>query len=474
MKFTKLFTAALCGSMLLASCSFDGTKGTFEEDLKAKYENNETVEITFGKVGALTLGGTSFEPTKDAEGNTIKWTLTVTSNYSLASVDGIGMFAVSGSDDKSLLTLNSYNNCTIQFAESDTTKKTVEIIVTGKDHPEDFLIKADATVVKAVNGAMLDTDGDGFWGEPEDMALLAYDKTNSKGYFLTGAEIATKPTWTVANSKDSNGVTIPGSYVVSCNTLEENKAVLDQCYWIEEYNAASDKWEKLSTSSVYSSSNNAYEITYSQSSYKPLRFCCSDLNKMKLTEEIVSGVKLELPTTTAKLPQVSLASTSVSSLWTVQANKDDYMELTTAEVGNVLYKGNGVIEIADPTKPAPYARDVKGEKTVSATAFDKYEVAEGSIKVFIKSTTSGSVAYDELTAKVSVVNEGKTIRIELEDKELSTFYNLIIIGNTGLTATYKATVEGQADSSVKLKYGTLKPAASTITKGGWKVINGTL
>ena len=36
MKFTKLFTAALCGSMLLASCSFDGTKGTFEEDLKAK------------------------------------------------------------------------------------------------------------------------------------------------------------------------------------------------------------------------------------------------------------------------------------------------------------------------------------------------------------------------------------------------------------------------------------------------------
>lgn len=472
MKFTKLFTAALCGSMLLASCSFDGTKGTFEEDLKAKYENNDKVEITSEKVGALTLTWNGFVPKYNDKSEIEKYVGTVTANYSLASVDGIGMFALSGSDDKALVTLSAYT-CSIQFAESDTTKKTVEIIVTGKDHPEDFLIKADATVVKAVNGAMLDKDGDGFWGEPEDMALLADDKTNSKGYFLTGAETAAIPYWYVDNSRDSNGNDIPGSYVVSCNTLEENKAVLDQYYWIEEYNAASDKWEKLSTSPVFS--NGKYEITYSQSSYKPLRFCCGDLNKMKLTKEIVTDVKKELPTTTAKLPQVSRASTNVSSLLTVQANKDDYMELTTAKLGNVSYKGNGVIEIAHPSVvPGTYYRDVKSEKAVSATEFDKYEVAEGSIKVFIKSTTSESVAYDELAAKVSVVNEGKTIRIELEDKELSTFSNLIIIGNTGLTATYKATVEGQADSSVKLKYGTLDPATSTITKGGWKVIKGYL
>ena len=62
MKFTKLFTAALCGSLLLASCSFDGTKGTFEEDLKAKYENNDTVEITSGKIDALTLKWNFFVP----------------------------------------------------------------------------------------------------------------------------------------------------------------------------------------------------------------------------------------------------------------------------------------------------------------------------------------------------------------------------------------------------------------------------
>lgn len=481
MKFTKLFTAALCGSMLLASCSFDGTKGTFEEDLKAKYENNDTVEIVKdsngkGKVAALTLTWTDFYSTTDDDGKVIKWTAKVTSNYSLASVDGIGMFAISGSDEKTPLALSNYP-CTIQFAESDTSKKTVEIIVAAEDYPEDYLVKADATVVKAVNGAMLDEDGDEFWGEAEDMAVLGFYPVKAKGYFVTGAETATLPTWTVAASKDSSGVTIPGSYVVSCDTHEDNKAVLDQYYWIEEYDAVSDKWEKLSTSSVYSSSNNAYEITYSQSSYKPLRFCCGDLNKMTLTEENYAGVKLVLPTTTAKLPQKSKATNNVANvtLSTVSANKDDYMELTTATLGTVSQKANGVIEIAAPTTaPVTYYRDVKGEKAVSATEFDKYTVAEGSIKVFIKSTTSTSVAYDELAAKVSVVNEGKTIRIELDDKELSTYDKLIIIGNTGLTETYKATVEDKADSSVTLKYGTLGTASSTITKGGWKVIKGTL
>ena len=168
MKFTKLFTAALCGSLLLASCSFDGTKGTFEEDLEAKYENNDKVEITDGRVGALTLDVTSFEPKYNDKGEVEKYVLTVTANYSLASKDGITIQKITGNDAKAAYGYATYDGTTVELDPADTTQKTVLITLTGSDAPKDYMIKADATVVKAVNGAMLDTDGDVNWGEADD------------------------------------------------------------------------------------------------------------------------------------------------------------------------------------------------------------------------------------------------------------------------------------------------------------------
>ena len=481
MKFTKLFTAALCGSMLLASCSFDGTKGTFEEDLKAKYENNDKVEITDGKVDALELDDTPFVPTKDAEGNTIKWTLKIISNYSLASVDGITIQKITGTDVKVAYGYSAYAGTTVELDPADTTQKTVLITLTGSDAPKDYMIKADATVVKAVNGAMLDTDGDGYWGEAED-SVYEVSATDALGYFLTGRETWSL-TWISRQKLASDGITpVDGSFEFYTNTLDENKATLDGLYWAESYDAATDTWSKIATQTP-AANDGVYSIKYDLSSYVPVRLCCGELSKVTLKVG-TKDVNYAVPYTTKKYPIVPTAGVVnvTGGVITATNNADGYFSQSSAETSalTVSNKGNGVIEISRPDYISNYYTDVAKKNTVNSISFEKFTTADkAGIKVVRKDNTSSSVKYIEVAVEaVEIVNEGKNIRITLADKELSNseYNSLIILANSSVTFECKAYVGSSATekSSVTLNLGTLAPATSTITKGGWLKLKGTL
>ena len=480
MKFTKLFTAALCGSMLLASCSFDGTKGTFEEDLKAKYENNDKVEITDGKVDALELDVTPFVQKYNDKGEVEKYVLTVRANYSLASKDGITIQKITGNDAKAAYGYSAYDGTTVELDPADTTQKTVLITLTGSDAPKDYMIKADATVVKAVNGAMLDTDGDGYWGEAEDSV---YEVSNDtvQGYYLTGRE-----TWSLTWSSRqlaSDGITsVDGSFEFYTNTLDENKATLDGLYWAESYDAASDTWSKIKTQTS-AANDGVYSIKYDLSSYVPVRLCCGELSKVTLKIG-TKDVNYAVPYTTKKYPIVPTAGVVnvTGDVETATNNANGYFSQSSTETSalTVYNKGNGVIEIAGPTSISSYYTDVAAKNAVSNISFEKFTFADkAGIKVVRKDATSGSVKYIEVAVEaVAIVNEGKNIRITLADKELkdSEYNSLIILANSSVTFECKAFVGSSATekSSVTLKLGTLAPATSTITKGGWLKLKGTL
>ena len=480
MKFTKLFTAALCGSMLLASCSFDGTKGTFEEDLKAKYENNETVEITSGKVDALTLGGTPFVPKLNEKGEVEKYVLTVTANYSLASKDGITISKITGNDAKAAYGYATYDGTTVELDPADTTQKTVLITLTGSDAPKDFMIKADATVVKAVNGAMLDTDGDGYWGEAEDSVYEVRNDT-VLGYYLTGRETWSL-TWSSRQKLASDGITrVDGSFEFYTNTLDENKATLDGLYWAESYDAASDTWSKIATQTS-AANDGVYSIKYDLSSYVPVRLCCGELSKATLKIG-TKDVNYAVPYTTEKHPIAPTAGVVnvTGGVKTATNNADSYFSQSSAETDlYVSHKKNGVIEIAGPNYISNYYTDVAAKNTVTSISFEKFTTADkAGIKVVRKDNTSFSVKYIEVAVEaVAIVNEGKNIRITLADKEVSNseYNSLIILANSSVTFECKAYVGSSATerSSVTLKLGTLAPATSTITKGGWLKLKGTL
>ncbi len=480
MKFTKLFTAALCGSMLLASCSFDGTKGTFEEDLKAKYENNETVEITSGKIGALTLNGNTFVPKYNDKGEVEKYVLTVTANYSLASKDGITIQKITGNDAKAAYGYATYDGTTVELDPADTTQKTVLITLTGSDAPKDFMIKEDATVVKAVNGAMLDTDGDGFWGEAEDSV---YEVSNDtvQGYYLTGRETWSL-TWSSRQKLASDGITrVDGSFEFYTSTLDENKATLDGLYWAESYDAATDTWSKIATQTS-AANDGVYSIKYDLSSYVPVRLCCGELSKVTLKIG-TKDVNYAVPYTTEKHPIAPTAGVVyvTGGVKTATNNANGYFSQNSeTSYLTVNHLGNGVIEIAGPNYISNYYTDVAEKNPVSNISFEKFTTADkAGIKVVRKDNTSDSVKYIEVAVEaVAIVNEGKNIRITLADKELkdSEYDNLIILANSSVTFECKAFVGSSATekSSVTLKLGTLAPATSTITKGGWLKIKGTL
>lgn len=481
MKFTKLFTAALCGSMLLASCSFDGTKGTFEEDLKAKYENNDKVEITSGKVGALTLVGTPFEPKYNDKGEVEKYVLTVTANYSLASKDGITIQKITGNDVKVAYGYSAYAGTTVELDPADTTQKTVLITLTGSDAPKDYMIKADAKVVKAINGAMLDEDGDGFWGEAED-SVYVVSATDALGYFLTGRETWSL-TWRSRQKLASDGITpVDGSFEFYTYTLDENKATLDGLYWAESYDAATDTWSKIATQTP-AANDGVYSIKYDLSSYVPVRLCCGELSKVTLKVG-TKDVNYAVPYTTKKYPIVPTAGVVnvTGGVKTATNNADGYFSQSSAETSalTVSNKGNGVIEIARPDYISKYYTDVAKKNTVNSISFEKFTTADkAGIKVVRKDNTSSSVKYIEVAVEaVEIVNEGKNIRITLADKELkdSEYDSLIILANSSVTFECKALVGSSATekSSVTLKLGTLAPATSTITKGGWLKIKGTI
>lgn len=481
MKFTKLFTAALCGSMLLASCSFDGTKGTFEEDLKAKYENNETVEITSGKVGALTLTWNGFVPKYNDKDEVEKYVLTVTANYSLASKDGITIQKITGNDAKAAYGYATYDGTTVELDPADTTQKTVLITLTGSDAPKDYMIKADATVVKAVNGAMLDTDGDRYWGEAED-SVYVVSATDALGYFLTGRETWSL-TWKSRQKLASDGITpVDGSFEFYTSTLDENKATLDGLYWAESYDAATDTWSKIATQTS-AANDGVYSIKYDLSSYVPVRLCCGELSKVTLKIG-TKDVNYAVPYTTEKHPIAPTAGvvnvTGVVKTATNNANGYFSQSSTSTTALTVSNKGNGVIEIAGPNYISSYYTDVTEKTLVSYASFEKFTAADkAGIKVVRKDDTSYSVKYVEVAVEaVEIVNEGKNIRITLADKELSNseYNSLIILANSSVTFECKAFVGSSATekSSVTLKLGTLAPATSTITKGGWLKIKGTL
>ncbi|MCQ2584605.1 MAG: hypothetical protein MJ185_03355 [Treponema sp.] len=516
MKNTKLFSAILCGSMILAGCknAFTGTEGSFDDAVKAKYNNStDTVQISSGQ-SAVTISVSTpitwdYIDTDNNDKNDT-YVLVLTASQSLKSASGFKMEKFrEAADIDSPITFEAYPEASFALdPEKDVTGTKVYVSVKtgeGKEAPVDYLITVDASAIDTVTGAKLDADGDKFWGEAEDNAYFSDKITlvyggyanyvSPIGYFVTPAATADIPALS-ASYDDEKAKLI---YSATLDT-DANKAVLDSYYAsFEKYDAVNDTWVAADVTKEYTSvSDTAADVTPGE--YKvlvnvargiPVRYTTTDANKVVVNVNL-DKKDIALPTTTNKyaVPAInqvvnanSTNTTSLSSIAAKYLKPDtDKLELSLSSEGNGVFYINASKFL--PTEGKTWVADK--DVTSKLTSITKIAGADkSSVKVYVKKTStvtaiSGEstkvVSYTEITPKeVSTPDNGSKLRIVLDDAELTATTNLVVTcsenvkvsGKGTTTKTGEAPVEGTFDN---IAIGHTSVAKTTVTAKGWTAI----
>lgn len=466
MKNMKLFSALLCSAVFFAGCSFTGTSNTFEKDIQEKYKNDEKVLSVNHNV--LTVSMADFTVgDKDESDNPINYKAELTFNASLkdTALSGITMSVVSASGEKNVpYDLTDYPEYSKEFDKEDITNKTVILKVQSTTAPSDYIVKIDAASVESVTGQKLDKDDDYIWGEAEDSVYFtdsAYELDsgvfNSNGYFLTGRETySLAPTGSVDDTTNELTVT---AYIYSDN----NKELVDSLVIVEKYDVYTDSWISVSSDSPSECTSGFWSKKYPAATYIPLRIKIKSLKDVTLENE--AGVKL--PFTTKQSLTFPSDYQYIDIISTLSPFYDGLLNPKTEDLSNYFTftsVGKGVYDLSVKDTVLPSWKTDSSTECVTTEATG-FEVAEGSVKVFMEGKADNSVT--EIPVKVEVLD--KVLRFTFEDKETKNLEGFTVVASKDAKVIFKGTING-TDEVFKLGLGHLCETSSSVTNNGYSKI----
>lgn len=464
MKNTKLFTAFLCGTMLLSACKFTGTEGTFEKDIKAKYENSDEQKTVVHSSVLEVVSKSPFAAIdEDNDGVTDKWVAEIVMSDSMENLDAFSMLKL---EDGSELWAETkpFTDVEFKFDETDITKTKIIVTYKFEEKPVDYVLQIDGTKAKSVTGKMLDEDGDDFWGEAEDTLWVYTDTTNiTKRLFIPNLYWKGGISFSINENLTDNNVSI------SCSIPEEKdywKTELDSLFKLEYYDVAGDKWTALSLESSEVVSN-TYTAKYAGCKEAYYRVISSNLVGKKFTvggKEITytndNSVKYEQYITYSfiygltDVPSFSPLEEDLTGYFTV-TKKTGYMDLQ--------FSGAAISDWYNSENKYSY----------TDTFVKLNGVSKETVKVFSCAKVNGikTNLYEEIPVKeVKVINDD-TIRILFEDTEKnSTDSTLTVTVTPAVEAEYKGYIDSDPSDSMKVSLGHLCVSTSTLTKGGNSII----
>lgn len=470
-KYTFVVVSILFSVILFGCKEFTGSNATAEELFTVKYSQEEDAKINHpGTTGELTVTINNItNPVKDANGNTTGYSGSLVFNKSLKSTEGISIKKISSEYPAQPFTLSDMA-ATIAFDKEDMLQKTVVITVPGDTMPDDYIIIVDKNA-EAITGQKLDEDGDGYWGEDEDLKYSLQQGT-AKGFFKTGRE-----NW--SGSFNFTGTLSNETLTVRSSIFsEENKATVDQNIFVQRYDASTDTWVTIDGNpSTMTQPGNIWEKTYTVQTYSPLRIYSNNLRdvKFKVTNDLL------VPYSTNKYDNSPVYRTAAITdndkfygNYIDPFRRDytsDFKVSTVTDLSNV-YKLS-----FDNTTPAAILNSASWSssktETISVGNGKKFSgVSTESIKVY--ENTAGKNIYSEV--KLKEINtkdrEPDAIYLVLENKTVSdlTSAKLAIVATPALSYIYEDGTD--ASKTVTLSFGHLNEADSMLTKKGnvilWK------